>query len=828
DPTRTTSPLDSGMQDELQSVIQATMQQATDSPRYRRYLLGNIAVDFLPGRSIAGSVSFVAKMSIIVVFGIACWPSLLADATDREISFDRDVRPILSEKCFHCHGPDAKTRQADLRLDDAAELARVTTRNDGVASPLEHRISTTADDQRMPPPQSKKELTRIEQSIIAKWIENGAHHESHWSFVPPRKHKLPVVADASLVENEIDLFIVSKLEQESMSISSRAGIETLLRRASLDLTGLPPTPEEVAIALSDRSHDAYERIVDRLLSSPRYGQHMASFWLDASRYADTDGYQNDRFRYQHVWRDWVIMALNQGKPYDQFVIEQLAGDLLPNASLKQQIATGFCRNHRINSEDGSIPDEWQVEYVADRVDTVGTVLLGLTVGCARCHDHKYDPITQKEYYQLFAFFNNVPEWGVGPNNGNSPPFIEVPKSWPNLSADEDQRLVPEPVELHPARKEAGNGLKRPQAGSESTVMIMHEMDEPRPTYLLVRGRYDVPDKSAKLSPGVPASLSAGSGPKPLNSRLDLASWLVDPQNPLTARVAVNRFWQQFFGTGLVKTSENLGTQGERPSHPELLDWLALEFVNSSWDIKRLQKKILMSSTYRQLSAVSPDSLERDHDNRWLSRGPRFRLPAFVIRDQALLMSGMLVEQVGGPPVKPYMPADLWSSISNNKYEQGKGSDLFRRSLYTYWRRTIPPPTMMSFDSATREVCAVRTDRTNTPLQALTLLNNVAFVEASKKLAERIIKEIPSSNDVARLRLAFIQVVGREPSKAEFALLELAMQSFRSRFQSDIQAAKKLLTSGEYPSDTLLDPIEHAALTMVASLLLNLDETITKE
>ena len=763
--------------------------------------------------------------------GCVCWwllASLTVWASGPEISFDRDVRPILASKCFHCHGPDSNTRQGDLRLDDAESLLRVAKASKGGTSEMAGRLTATDSDHQMPPPASKLELKPSELRLLMRWIESGARYEGHWAFQPPQRPTLPIVKEVVAVENEIDLFIVARLEREHLTLSPRANLEALIRRASLDLIGLPPTPDEIADVLQDQSPNAYEKLIDRLLGSAHYGQHMATYWLDAARYADTDGYQNDRLRYQHTWRDWVVMALNDDMPYDQFIIEQLAGDLLPGATLKQQIATGFCRNHRINSEDGSIPAEWQVEYVADRVDTVGTVFLGLTVGCARCHEHKYDPLSQKEYYRLFAFFNNVPEWGVGPNNGNSPPFIEVPSDWQRLPAELDRPIRPEPVKLRAARKEEGNGLKRPQAGNESTVMIMHDLAEPRPTYLLARGRYDLPDKTELLSPGVPASLSTEALENKFRNRLDLAKWLVDSKNPLTSRVAVNRIWQQFFGIGLVKTSENLGTQGDRPSHPELLDWLALEFINSGWDVKSLQRKIMTSSTYCQSSVVTKDLIERDPENRLLARGPRFRLPAFVIRDSALAISGLLVEQIGGPPVKPYMPADIWSSISNNKYEQGTGSDLFRRSLYTYWRRTIPPPTMVGFNSATREVCTVRTDRTNTPLQALTMLNNVVFVESARSLAARLLKELPSAAESSRLRQAFLIVNGRQPREVEMSLIEQAFQKFRTRFSANLSDAVQFLAIGEHKSDPSLDPVELASLAMVASLLMNLDEAITKE
>jgi hypothetical protein len=566
--------------------------------------------------------------------------------------------------------------------------------------------------------------------------------------------------------------------------------------------------------------------VDRLLASPRYGEHMAAGWLEAARYADTDGYQNDRYRYQHAWRDWVILAFNENKPFDEFVVEQLAGDMLPGATLKQQIATGFGRNHRINSEDGSIPTEWQVEYVVDRVDTLGTVFLGLTLGCARCHDHKYDPLSQKDYYRLFAYFNNVPEWGVGPNNGNSPPFVSIPASWPCLSAEENQFAVPEPVKLRAAREESGNGLKRPQPGGAETVMVMHEMAEPRPTYLLKRGQYNSPDKTELLSAGLPASLTGPGEDSPRN-RLELAQWLVRPDHPLLARVTVNRIWQQFFGLGLVKTSENFGAQGETPSHPGLLDWLARELIESGWSVKALQKQILLSSTYRQSSTVTTKKLALDPENRLLARGPRYLLPAFTLRDQALAASGLLVEKPFGPPTKPYLPPRLWESISNNKYEQDHGESLYRRSLYTFWRRTIPPPLLTTLNAAEREVCVVRKDRTNTPLQALTLMNNVAFVEASRFLAERMLREGGTAAD-DQILYGFQIVAARAPSSDELRVVADAYKSFLQRFEHDTQGAAKLLSTGEHPRDPALNVCEHAAMTMTASLLLNLDETLSKE
>ena len=763
------------------------------------------------------------RLAAVAILLVAA-PLPSAFAAD-EIVFNRDIRPILSENCFQCHGPDGAARQADLRLDDADAARAVIEPGKPQASELVRRILSSDPDMRMPPADSRKSLSDAQKQLLKRWIEQGAEYQSHWAFIPPQRPQPPMVEQADWVHGDIDRFILRRLERAGLKPAAPADRTTLIRRVTLDLTGLPPTPEEVADFLADSSEDAYARLIDRLLNSPRYGEHMAASWLEAARYADTDGYQNDRYRYQHVWRDWVILSFNENKPFDEFVIEQLAGDMLQGATLKQQIATGFCRNHRINSEDGSLPAEWHVENVVDRIDTFGTVFLGLTVGCARCHDHKYDPISQKEYYRLFAYFNSVPEWGVGPNNGNSPPFVKVPESWPNLSPEENQFVEPAPVELRNARKEDGNGLKRPQAGEADTVMVMHELKEPRATYLLNRGQYNLPDKSERLEPDVPAALASDSLP-PTN-RLELARWLVRPDHPLLARVTVNRIWQHFFGLGLVKTSENFGAQGDTPSHPELLDWLARELVDGDWNVKALQKQILLSATYRQSSRVSPELQARDPENRLLARGPRYRLPAMVLRDQALAVSGLLVETQFGPPVKPYMPPGLWESISNAKYKQDHGDALYRRSLYTFWRRTIAPPTLTTLGAAEREVCTVRSDRTNTPLQALTLTNNVTFVEASRFLAERMLRE--ASEEVeAQIRHGFRLVTAREPSTEELAVLGHAHALFLKRFEQDADGDIGLLEVGEKPRDESLDAARHAAMTMTASLILNLDETLCKE
>ena len=760
--------------------------------------------------------------SLVVMLTIV----FVADCQASDIDFVRDVRPILSNACFQCHGPDRATVAADLRLDLAASAQTVIEAGDIDASELARRILTDDPDDRMPPSNPNHQLSDQQREIILDWIHQGGEFEQHWSLVPPRETPIPHLNDDPWSRDPLDRFVLLRHREHQLTPADRAPAEVLVRRITLDLTGLPPTPAEVDAFLQDDLDIAIDKLIDRLMHSNRYAEHMAVPWLEASRYADTDGYQNDRYRYQHVWRDWVIESYSNHMPYDQFVIEQLAGDMLPNPTLRQQIATGFGRNHRINSEDGSIPEEWRTEYVADRVDTFGTIFLGLTFSCARCHDHKYDPISQEDYYQLFAYFNNIAEWGVGPNNGNSPPFVDVPESWPILSPGEDQMIAPEPVKLRRARADAGNGLQRPQAGSPKTVMVMHELSDPRPTFVLHRGQYNAPDQSRPVSASVPLSLSTDiSGVAPTN-RLELAKWLFHPNHPLTARVAVNRIWQQLFGVGIVATSDNFGSQGALPTHPELLDYLALEFIRSGWDVQAMQRRILRSATYQQSSVISGEALTIDPKNRWLARGARYRMPAFVVRDQALLLSGLLVEQLGGPSTKPYMPPKIWSAISNNKYKQDRGQNLYRRSLYTYWRRTIPPPTMMNFNAAAREVCTVQTESTNTPLQALTLMNNKTFMECASFFAERMIK---ATDDVpARLTTMFRDATGRVPTEHEFSILRQSHDDFLRHFEQRPGEIDKLLSIGETPHDPRVSRPQLAATTMVASMILNLDETISKE
>lgn len=951
------------------------------------------------------------------------------------LDYNRDVRPILAENCFHCHGQDSKNRMAGLRLDTPAGAARAITPGKPEASSLYARISAEQPARRMPPVASNRSLTAEQIATLKRWIEEGAPYAQHWSFTPPVRPEVPAG------ENAIDALVRRRLAADGLQLNRAASPAAWLRRASLDLTGLPPTPAEVDAFVAD---PAYERAVDRLLASPRYGERMAMDWLDVARYADTHGFNNDAERSMWRWRDWVIESFNKNLPYNRFITEQLAGDLLPNPTLEQRIATGFGRNHVINSEGGIIDEEYRVEYVVDRVRTLGMAWMGLTLECARCHDHKYDPITQRDHYRLYAFFNNVPELGEDGRVANAPPMIPAPtppqqarlreleakvaalesKRWPKAklpkepgvalvrSAPRTDKAQMEPVEIskrgaftmsawlnpdaadkdapllsamdfarNPAATTYGNGIElrlvngeiefrfgqrfpaysvrvqsegaaldagewrhvaieyagntrdpkamrvyaswvrmfidgrevstrvindgcqlpdakadkptpirfrigwdnAPQGGrylgaiehiyvgpagpnrfeeralpharaqlalkkasprelgwlraaalraqnpayakAESelaaaraellalrrdipTVMVMAELETPRATHVLNRGAYNLPGE--RVEPGVPeALLGAWPAGAPKN-RLGLAQWLTKPDHPLTARVVVNRFWQQLFGQGLVKTSENFGVQGDSPVHPELLDWLARELVDSGWDVKALVKRIVLSDTYRQDSAASKELIARDPENRLLARGPRFRLPAEVIRDQALAVAGLLAEHVGGPSVFPAQPAGLYKGIvvaadyPGTSYVLSEGADAHRRSLYTYWKRTVPHPTMTVFDAPDREFCIVRRSSTNTPMQALTLLNDPIFVEAARHLAQRTMREGGATPDT-RLAFAFRLATGRAPDAEDAAILRRTFDRMRAA----------------YPNDEL------AAYAALASVILNLDEVITK-
>lgn len=1056
------------------------------------------------------------RYPILLLLALACLcaSSIVADeGKPAEVQFNRDVRPILSENCFQCHGPDVHQRQGDLRLDSREgaiakhEGGQAVVPGDVKTSRLIQRITSTVADERMPPEKSGRKLSQQQTETLRRWIEQGAKYEQHWSLIVPKQVEPPPVKNAAWVKNPIDRFILARLEKEGLAPSPPAEKGAILRRASLDLTGLPPTLEEREAFLADDSPQAYEKAVERLLNSPRYGERMAMHWLDLARYADTNGYNNDEDRTQWMWRDWVIDAFNRNQPYDQFVTEQLAGDLLPRPTNQQKIATAFNRNHVLTTEGGIIEEEYRVEYVADRVHTTATVFLGLSLQCARCHDHKFDPLTQRDYYSFFAFFNNIAEKTVGYNQAKvAEPFIKVAtreqqaeidklavrkahlekkraaraagiaadlEKWEleviaqgklpsspeglvhafhldeatgNQIADaqdakrsgaingnakwssgkfggalefDGQSFVPlgeigafehsdsfsfstwvfltsnEPstvlskmdeansfrgydliieqgrVATHIVHRWPDNGLKviakepmsqntwhhvavtydgkgkgksvaifvdgklqpvdvtTDQLSGKDTIktdkpfhlgrrtssapfrgmlddvqlygtalsasqvaelakgkaplgiasilktptaertaaqqaslqryyldnvdetsrlisvelsqiskqqaelersfpatMIMQEMPTPRQAFVLNRGQYDQP--GAAVVPTVPASLPPLPAGTTAN-RLGLASWLVDPAHPLTARVAVNRWWQLYFGTGIVETVEDFGSQGAWPTHPELLDWLATEFVRSGWNVKEIQRLIVTSATYRQASRVSPALLERDPKNRLLARGPRFRLPAETVRDNALAISGLLREKIGGPSVKPYQPDGLWQDVSVERravYKQDDGDGLYRRGMYTFWKRTCPPPGMMTFDAPDRETCTIRRARTNTPLQALVLMNDPTYLEASRKLAERVVKS--SDKDESRLTQLYRLVLCRDPHAAESATLLPLLGKTRERFQAAPEKAKQLLQIGASPRDEKLDPAELAAWTTLCSLVLNLDEAITKE
>ncbi len=1059
------------------------------------------------------------------------WVALEASGAEK-IDFNFEIRPLLSDRCLPCHGPDAKTRMADLRLDlpgakSRAAKSGLTVIQAGAPAQSEvmRRLTSTDDNVRMPPSWSKFKINPREIDVIRRWIEQGAEYKEHWAFVPVEKPPVPQISPAlhaalqaskDWPKNPIDRFILTRLAERGLHPSPEASREALIRRVSFDLAGLPPSPEDIDAFASDPSPQVYEELVDRLLASPHYGEQMASYWLDLSRYADTYGYQADFDRDVSPWRDWVIEAYNRNLPFDKFVLYQLAGDLLPDATREQKLATAFNRLHRQTNEGGSIDEEFRVEYVADRVETLGTALLGLTLKCARCHDHKYDPIAQREFYSLFAFFNNIDESGVYSNYTMATPspalllwegneesehrrlkqaiatkesdvadiaafgyermlqwlhagtaelFVSSPiasfafeevagdRAPNSIAPDSPGELVdgPELVEGHSGkairfsgdnsvlfrgtgvfgrtdpfsfsfwimptvqqdravvlhrsrawtdsasrgyelvleksratfslihfwpgnaasvksreplplnewshltltydgssraaglmiyrngermrsdvvrdnlfkdilhRKEWGDDLKkvhlalgarfrdsgfkngriddfqvfarcltsieaqalashaaaipipavpgenRPdEAAHEAAmdelgqyylehhdleyrggkaelqrlrekendlingvreIMVMEEMPHRRPTHVLKRGLYNLPGDV--VEPAVPERILPFSASLPRN-RLGLAQWLLDPRNPLTARVAVNRIWKMHFGRGIVTTLENLGSQGELPTHPYLLDWLANWFVESGWDRKALQKLILMSAAYRQSSQAAPERSERDPENRWLSRGPRHRLHAEQIRDGALRASGLLSPKIGGPSVKPYQPAGLWEESGTKKtYEQDEGEALYRRSLYTFWRRTSPPPSMITFDAPSREFCLARREVTSTPLQSLVLLNDPQFVEAARVLGERLVTDHgPDLNE--RITYAFLRLLGRRPSARESEVMHDLYREQLAYFRRSPGSAEKFLATGEYPSDPSLPNDEVAATSLIASALMNHYEFVMKQ
>ena len=830
--------------------------------------------------------------SVLLLWGQLHSGLIHAEESDDLVSFNHDIRPIMSDTCFQCHGPDKNTREANLRLDsiegatkDLGGYAAIVP-GDPDESELIWRILSEADSERMPPEEHPRRLTDEEKELFRKWVEQGAKYEAHWAFLLPVRGRLPQERDPVWERNPIDAFVFSKLKEKGLTPSPEADRETLIRRITLDLTGLPPTLEEVEAFLSDRSPDAYEKVVDRLLASPRYGERMVWEWLDAARYADSNGYQNDDERGMWPWRDWAVDALNSNMPFDQFTIEQLAGDLLPQSTMEQKLATAFLRNHMINGEGGRLAEENRIDYLVDQTDTVSTIWMGLTMGCARCHDHKYDPVSQREYYQLMAFFDKTEVTGKG-RNPHTLPILDLTTEIHEQRVEEleeakriaanrldlvERALFPREegalaIESEKA-KSITNGtiqgiLKQPvikrrpeplteiiavygetepkyveatlnyidaykdldvYSNSRPIVMIMEDSVE-RDTHILANGLYDQPRE--KVTTGFPSALNGGDEVTGDFNRLDLAKWLMSEDNPLTARVTVNRFWQQYFGRGILEQVENFGVQSKPPVHEALLDWLAVEFRESNWNVKELHKLVVTSATYRQSSRVTPELIERDPQNELLARGPRFRMPSWMIRDQALALGGLLNEAQGGPPVMPYQPEGIWKEASFGfiEYEQGNGEDLYRRSLYTFWRRIVGPS--IFFDATPRQVCEVKTKRTNTPLHALTTLNDVTFAEAARGFAKRLLTEFKGS-DSKRLGTAFRMATARDPNKTEQRTLKVALAKYRSHFADDPDAALKVASAGESIRNDRLNPVEHASWATIGLMLLNLDETITKE
>lgn len=846
----------------------------------------------------------LSKPRQLLLFAIA----LCAFGTPRspgdDVDFSRDVRPLLSENCFFCHGQDANHRQADLRLDErqaAIDFGAIVP-GSVAASSLVERIRSQDPDLVMPPPESNRQLSDEQKQVLETWITNGAVYEDHWAFVAPVRPAEPPAQRTDWGRNAIDTFVLAKLESKAWQPAQEASRFELIKRLYADLNGLPPTPEVVAEFVNDPDPRAYAALVERLLDDPHYGERLSLPWLDAARYADSNGFQQDGDTWQWMWRDWVVRALNEDLPFDQFTTWQLAGDLLPEATTDQQIASGFNRNHLLNGEGGAIAEEQRFNVLFDRIDTTATTWLGLTVACAQCHDHKYDPITQRDYYAMLDAFNHVPETGT-PQYYSSRirvgrPVLELPteenkakiaefesqiaaadaaaqpllnaafEGWRlgllgdrnaadtsglaeplvqllarpagELNDEEKQTLASEWRKHFNEKVRAELVGKLPEVAKVDALrrqldayrndqiprpMVMSDA-QPRETHILDRGEYLKP--LAKVSFATPAFLPSMPADAPAN-RLGLAQWLTSPAHPLTARVHVNRMWQHFFGTGLVKTAEDFGIQSEYPLHKELLDWLAVEFRESGWSMKHMHRLIVNSATYRQSSRATPAMLEQDSDNRYFARGARLRMPAMVLRDWALSAAELMDTRVGGVPVYPYQPSDVWEALAITKerdftYPASSGNDLYRRSLYTFWRRTVGPANM--FDASNRQTCRVRTSTTSTPLHALTTLNDPTWVEAARVLAERSAKvEVDLT---AQLALAFKRVLCRPATTAELERLRLAYDKQLAIYLQDIEAARALLAVGPAPRDESLDASHQAALTVVCLGIFNLDEALTRQ
>jgi hypothetical protein len=740
-------------------------------------------------------------------------------ALPETVSYNFHIRPILSDKCFKCHGPDTAKMEAGLRLDHP-QFAYAPLRETKGAfaivpfkpeqSELLKRVASEDPEVMMPPPDAHLGmLTAQEVDVFERWIKQGAKYEKHWAFAPPQKAAMPKVSNSNWARNEIDYFILAAQQSHGLKPNADEAKDRLLKRLSFDLTGLPPTPDMQEAFEKATGDDAYEKMVDNLLATPQYGEKMAVHWLDVGRYADSYGYQDDNIRTQWPWRDWVIHAFNKNMPYDQFVTWQIAGDMMPQANKEQVLATAFMRNHKYTEEGGVIDEEYRVEYLIDKVKTYTKGLLGLTMECAQCHDHKYDPLSQKDYFSLYAFFNNTREIGyegdVSISKPAKNPIMEI--------RQEDLAGV--------------LAFLNKKDTMPSTVSVMGERDSLRKTYILNRGQYNMP--GAEVSAAAPESVLKFDTRYGRN-RLGLAQWTTSKENPLTARVFVNQLWQEFFGRGIVKTTGDFGMQGELPSHPELIDWLAADFMEHNWDIKRLVKQIVTSATYRQSAYVSQSSYEKDPENVYLSRAPRMRLKAEFVKDMVMASSGLLNKTVGGPSVKPYQPKGLWEQASSGRgvlatYKQDTGTALYRRGMYTFIKLTVPPPSMMIFDGSNRDQCEVKRTKTSTPLQALVMMNDPAVLEASRAMAQKLL--VGYKTDEQRIDAAFVRIVCRKPTAKERKVLQQYLEEQRNLFAQGKLHTGKTLSIGNYPMPAKKDENEAAALMKTVSAIYNLEEAITK-
>ncbi|MFT3932305.1 MAG: PSD1 and planctomycete cytochrome C domain-containing protein [Chitinophagaceae bacterium] len=767
--------------------------------------------------------SVVLLLLVMVAAAVSCFNN--KDKSDGHtlpnvVSYNFQIRPVLSDKCFKCHGPDANKREAGLRLDIAdSAYAPLKETKGGFAivpgkpeeSELYKRIASEDTSFMMPPIDAHLGvLTKYEVALFEKWIKQGAHYETHWAFTAPKKSPLPEVNDKVWPKNEIDYFVLSKMEQMNLSPSETADKERLLKRASFDITGLPPTIEMMDKFMADKSDNAYEKKVDQLLQTPQYGEKMAVHWMDVARYADSYGYQDDNIRTQWPWRDWVIHAFNENMPYNQFITWQVAGDMQPNASSEQILATGFFRNHKYTEEGGVIPEEYRIEYLVDKTKTFGKGVLGITIECAQCHDHKYDPFSQKDYYRMLAFFNNTKEVGY-----EGDVSISKPAKAPTLRLS-DEQVKSTLAFLNKTDKDS------------LFISVMGERDTLRKTFVLNRGVYNAPGE--EVQPAAISAVMKFDTTKFPRNRLGLAEWTVDRNNPLTARVFVNQIWQEIFGRGIIKTSGDFGMQGELPSHPALMDWLAVDFMEHGWNVKRLVKQILMSATYQQSAKTTEDKLKKDPENVYLSHGTRLRLPAESVRDMVLASSGLLVKTIGGPSVKPYQPKGLWESATSGRgvlatYKQDHGDSLYRRGLYTFIKLTVPPPSMGLFDASNRDQCEVRRLKTNTPLQALMMLNDPTVLEASRVLSQKLLAENIDSNQ--KIAKAFRLIVCRNASGKELEILDGYYKDQLSLFTQKKLDAAVTIKTGEYKMPVNPNVNEMAALMKTIEAIYNLEESITK-